>query len=98
MSTTPTPPAVALAFTDTSWKAMEIQEIKKHLLEAIVEDPEIGRSTNIAVNVRAGAGGTDPEIELAGKVDSDKDKARAEEVVRINTRDEAEITNNLIAG
>ena len=98
MSTTPTPPAVALAFTNTSWRAMKTDEVKKNLLDAIVEDPEIGSSTNIAVNVHAGVVGADPEIELVGKVDSEKDKARAEEIARVNTGGEAAITNNLIAG
>lgn len=98
MSTTPTPPAVAFAFTNTPWKSMKAEEIRENLLDAIVEDPETGRSTNIAVNVHAGMNGADPEIELAGKVDSDAEKVRAEEVVRVNTRNEAVITNNLIVG
>lgn len=98
MSTNPTPPAVATAFMKTSWRAMKIHDIKQNLLEAIVEDPEIGHSTNITVDVRAGAEGSDPEIELVGKVDSEKDKARTEEVARVNTAGEASITNNLIVG
>ncbi|MFW5827641.1 MAG: hypothetical protein ACOCU4_06095 [Alkalispirochaeta sp.] len=98
MSTNPTPPAAATAFMKTSWRTMQTHDIKQNLLEAIVEDPEIGHSTNITVNIRAGSQGSGPEIELVGKVDSEKDKARTEEVVRVNTAGEASITNNLILG
>ena len=98
MSSNPTPPVAVFAFQQTSWKKMELKELRSQLFDAITEDPQIGNASNIAVNVHSGDSGADPIIELAGKVDTAQDKARAGQIVAVNTGDEAKVTNNLVVG
>ncbi len=74
---------------------MEKEELEKNLMQALIDDPEIGDSTNITVNFDPFANSKKGKIELLGKVESELDKNRAEEIAKVNTKDEVEVLNNL---
>lgn len=95
MSSQQIPPMAAQAFLKTTWNAMEKEELEKNLMQALIDDPEIGDSTNITVNFDPFANSNKGKIELLGKVDSELDKNRAEEIAKVNTKNEVEILNNL---
>jgi osmotically-inducible protein OsmY len=95
MSSNPTPPALAHAFLTRPWNKMNSNELRSNLVQAFAEDPEIQDASNIAVNIK-GDVGSDTTVELVGKVKSQLDASRAEQIVRVNTGGEAAIRNDLV--
>lgn len=70
-------------------------EVEQRLQQAIVQDPEIGEPSRISVSVEKGGMFRGNELHLIGEVRSEKDRARAEEIVRRSTEDSAEIRNEI---
>jgi hypothetical protein len=79
-------------FTNTEKK--ENKELEKKLLEALVQDPEIENSTNISAVVKKERGNR--VVHLLGKVDTEKERLRAEELVKINTPEGHSIVNEIV--
>jgi hypothetical protein len=72
---------------------VDIKELRKELQSALNEDPLITDSTNISVDIQRD--GKKPHLPLIGKVQDQKEKQRAEEILTVNTRDNATISNDL---
>lgn len=85
-------PPIMPALQGEAWRSIPEKELEKHLMQAIIDDPLIRDKTNISVNHEDG------DLHLVGKVDSDDEKQRAEEIVRVNTREEKVIVNELSVG
>ncbi|MFP4564621.1 MAG: BON domain-containing protein [Spirochaetia bacterium] len=68
------------------------EELEKHLMKAIIDDPLIRDKTNISVKHEDG------DLHLIGKVGSEDEKQRVEEIVKVNTREEKTIVNELTVG
>ncbi|AHC14966.1 BON domain-containing protein [Salinispira pacifica] len=90
------PPGIFAAFSATRWDEMEKKDLEKYLQQAIIDDPQVSRdsSSNISIDFRPdeGNGGG---IHLIGKVKDQAELQRAGEIVKVNTRDEVQIHNEL---
>jgi osmotically-inducible protein OsmY len=75
-----------------AWRSIPEKELEKYLMQAIIDDPLIGDKTNISVEHEDG------DLHLIGKVDSEDEKSRAEEIVKVNTREEKTVVNELTVG
>ena len=75
------------------WKIDEKKALRKKLLEAFVEDPEISDSTNISVTFDDTQM---KELHLIGTVDDEKSLKRAEELARENSGKDITVVNDLI--
>ena len=85
-------PPIVPALQGEAWRSIPEKELEKHLIKAIIDDPLIGDKTNISVEHEDG------DLHLIGKVGSEDEKQRAEEIVRVNTREEKTIVNELTVG
>lgn len=79
-------------------KKDEYEKLREKLLEAIKQDPGIDDVTNISITVDAKGLLKNKKIELFGKVESEKDKTRAQEIVELNVEQGTTIENNLKIG
>lgn len=90
-----TPVIMTEFFKNTRIKDLSLDDISNNLQEAIIEDPELTDTTNISVKARDESGSKEPVIHLIGKVKSEADKARAQEIIEKNTRSEMKVANEL---
>ncbi|MFW5711634.1 MAG: hypothetical protein ACOCXF_02360 [bacterium] len=90
-----TPVIMTEFFKNTPIKNLSLDDVSNNLQEAIIEDPELSDSTNISVKARDESGSKEPVIHLIGKVKSEADKARAQEIIEKNTRSEIKVVNEL---
>ena len=72
------------------------EALEKKLREALIEDPEIQDATNLSATIEREKG--DTVARLLGKVKTELEKARAEELVRNNVPADVEIDNQLTVG
>ncbi len=93
-----TPVIITEFFKNTRIKDLSLDNISNNLQEAIIEDPEITDTTNISVKAKTDSSSKGPVIHLIGKVSSEADKARAQEIIEKNTRNEMKVTNELVVG
>jgi hypothetical protein len=70
-------------------------DYEKLIQEAIIQDPIITDSNNVSVSFNDKALGKG-EIRLIGKVGSDEQKQRAQELAESNTTDKIEVINELV--
>jgi len=82
-------------FKKTKIKDLSLDEIAHNLQEAIIEDPELADSTNISVKAEDKSGSKEAVIRLIGKVTSNSDRARAQEIIEKNTSNELKVANEL---
>jgi len=82
-------------FKKTKIKDLSLDEIAHNLQEAIIEDPELADSTNISVKAEDKSGSKEAVIRLIGKVTSNSDRARAQEIIEKNTSNELKVANDL---
>ena len=94
----PQPPPMAPIFISQGWRDMSTQNLEKYLIEALTDDPEISDATKISVKYTEPLSGKDGEIEILGKVASEEERERAFEIVKVNTKEEINIKNNLVVG
>ena len=85
-------PPIVPALQGEAWRSIPETELEKYLMRAIFEDPLIGNKTNISLKHEDG------DLHLIGKVGSEEEKARAEEIVKVNTREEKPVVNELVIG
>ncbi|MCF7949727.1 MAG: hypothetical protein K9M94_14150 [Spirochaetia bacterium] len=82
-------------FKNTKIKDLTLDEISNNLQEAIIEDPELSDTTNIAVKAKNESDSKEPVIHLIGKVASEADRARAKEIIEKNTSNSIKVANEL---
>src|SRR6056297_715037 len=82
-------------FKKTKIKDLSLDEMAHNLQEAIIEDPELSDSTNISVTGEKESGSKEAVIRLIGKVTSNSDRARAQEIIEKNTSNELKVANDL---
>lgn len=87
-------PAVSSHFAVMRWNENSAEQLKRELLKAIVEDPEIDDSTNIGLDITHEKDKVS-EIAIVGAVSSERDRQRAQRIVEVNTHDEVAIRNEL---
>jgi hypothetical protein len=72
------------------------QDLEKNLREYLVEDPEIRDATNLSAAIVNDGGKS--VVQLIGKLQTQKEKDRAEELVRNNVPQGMGIDNQIVAG
>ena len=82
-------------FKKTKIKDLSLGEIAHNLQEAIIEDPELADTTNVSVKAEDESASKEAVLHLIGKVSSEADKARAQEIIEKNTSNEMKIANEL---
>jgi len=82
-------------FKNTKIKDLILDEISNNLQEAIIEDPELADTTNIAVKAKTESGSQEAVIHLIGKAASEADRARAQEIIEKNTSNSIKVANEL---
>lgn len=82
-------PPIVPALQGEAWRSIPEKELEQYLMQAIVDDPLIVDKTNISVKHEDG------DLHLIGKVGSEDEKSRAEEIVKVNTREEKTVVNEL---
>ncbi|MFW5801703.1 MAG: BON domain-containing protein [Spirochaeta sp.] len=82
-----------IALSQLDFRETDLNELQKHLQDALTEDPIITDPTNISVNLEKND--KKPHLVLIGKVHSEKEKQRAEEILSVNTGDKVTIANEL---
>lgn len=91
-----TPVMITEFFKNIRIKDLALDEISNNLQEAIIEDPELSDTTNISVKAEDERGSKEPVIHLIGKVKNEAEKARAQEIIEKNTRNEMKVANELV--
>jgi hypothetical protein len=71
----------------------EREALRKKLLEAIFQDPQIRNVTNVSVVIDDAKGSM--TVHLLGKVPAERGRQRAAEIVRNNVPDDAVVVNEL---
>jgi len=92
MSQQPYVPPAWYSFTTGERK--ENKDLERVLMEAIVQDPEIGDATNISVVIKKEDG--DRVIHLLGKLDSEKERDRALELAETNSKSKYKVVNEIV--
>lgn len=90
-----TPVIMTEFFKNTKIKDLTLDEVSSNLQEAIIEDPELSDTTNISVKAKDESGSKEPVIHLIGKVASEADRARAQEIIEKNTSNCMKVANEL---
>jgi hypothetical protein len=78
-------------------KASNEPDYERVIQEAIIHDPLIEDSDNVSVSLRQKSLGK-AEIHLIGKVGSEKQKQRAQELAQTNSKDKVTVINELVVG
>lgn len=84
-------------FALNQWNTAKPDELKRELMNAIAQDPEVTDVTNIGVEPVL-EGGKVASIRLNGKTGSRKDAERAAQIVHVNTKDEVDVINEIVVG
>lgn len=77
-------------------KASSEPDYEKLIQEAIIQDPKIKDSDHISVKMEKKGALKAGEIHLIGKVSSQEQKQRAEELAEINTPDNLTVVSELV--
>lgn len=81
------------AFSDLKWDDTSYSELEKYMQQAINEDPLLAHPDLISVALEGNS--SDRIFTLIGKVQNEKEKQRAEEIVKNNAGEYASVKNNL---
>jgi hypothetical protein len=71
------------------------KELHEKLLAALREDPELTDTTNISITIGDTALSGKKKIEIFGKLNNEREKSRAEEIIRLKTDKDSAIINNI---
>jgi hypothetical protein len=72
----------------------ENRQLEKKIMEAIIQDPEIGDATNVSVVVKKE--NNMPFIHLLGKLETEKERDRAHELADKNTPINFQVINEIV--
>jgi len=78
-------------------ESAEVEKAQK-LLNALTDDPDISDPTNISVTVRDEGLGKPHIYTLIGEVANEREKNRAEEIVKIHIPEKDIVRNELVIG
>jgi len=81
------------AFSDLNWDGTSSVELQKYMQQAINEDPLLTNPDLISVTLDGSS--SERVFTLIGKVHNEKEKKRAEEIVKNNAKENASVTNDL---
>jgi hypothetical protein len=79
-----------------SWWRRRYIRLEKRILKAIIEDPEIEDVTNVSAVVTEK--GRERIIQLIGRLSSEKEKQRAQELAESNSSRRFRVINDIIVG
>ncbi len=81
-------------YSFTTGERKENKDLERVLMEAIIQDPEIGDATNISVIVKKEDG--ERVIHLLGKLDTEKERDRALELAETNSKKQYKVVNEIV--
>jgi hypothetical protein len=88
------PYVVPTWYVFTPEEKKENKQLEKKLMEAIIQDPEIGDATNVSVIVKKENGTR--FVHLLGKLETEKERDRACELADTNTPIDFEVINEIV--